>query len=288
MPLSPPVAALVRQFHAQRPARIWSLIVTLYGDAIVPRGGSLWIGSLIEIMALFRIDAGHVRTAISRLSSDGWLASEKKGRASYYRFSKQGEGEFLSATRRIYRGDGQGNGALRLVLLTGKPRDAALARKLLQEAGFAAASSLALVALADPPAKVARMKGVIVVQLAAEQGAELAHAAWQLDHIGDLYRRFIERFAPLEAATADKKLSDADALVARTLMIHAFRRIVLRDPGLPDALLPRDWPGKAARQLAGAIYARLLAPSEAFLDARAENEKGPLPPLEAAVAKRFH
>ncbi len=85
---SAPISALLKQFHARKPARIWSLIVTLYGDAIVPRGGSLWIGSLIEIMALFRIDAGHVRTAVSRLSSDGWLASTKRGRASYYRLTK--------------------------------------------------------------------------------------------------------------------------------------------------------------------------------------------------------
>ena len=63
MPLSPPISALLKQFHARKAVRIWSLIVTLYGDAIVPRGGSLWIGSLIEIMALFRIDAGHVSVA---------------------------------------------------------------------------------------------------------------------------------------------------------------------------------------------------------------------------------
>ena len=36
-----PTDLLLKQFHARKPARIWSLIVTLYGDAIVPRGGSL-------------------------------------------------------------------------------------------------------------------------------------------------------------------------------------------------------------------------------------------------------
>ena len=98
VPLSPAIASFVRKFHAHKPTRIWSLIVTLYGDAVVPRGGSLWIGSLIDIMALFDIDAGHVRTAISRLSSDGWLSRVKRGRASYYRLSKRGRG-------RVPRGD---------------------------------------------------------------------------------------------------------------------------------------------------------------------------------------
>src|SRR5919204_4704966 len=66
MSAAAPVSALLHRFHASRPVRAWSLIVTLYGDAIVPRGGSLWLGSLTEIMDLFGIDAGHVRTACSR------------------------------------------------------------------------------------------------------------------------------------------------------------------------------------------------------------------------------
>src|SRR6266567_2432749 len=89
MPLSAPVATLLEKFHARKPVRAWSLIVTLYGDAVVPRGGSLWLGSLVDIMALLRIDAGHVRTAMSRLTSDGWLERERVGRNSYYRLSRR-------------------------------------------------------------------------------------------------------------------------------------------------------------------------------------------------------
>ena len=44
--LAEPVAALLDHFHARKPVRAWSLIITLYGDSIVPRGGSLWLGSL--------------------------------------------------------------------------------------------------------------------------------------------------------------------------------------------------------------------------------------------------
>ena len=70
MSLAAPVTALLDRFQASRPVRAWSLIVTLYGDAIVPRGGSLWLGSLTGMMARFGIDAGHVRTATSRLVAE--------------------------------------------------------------------------------------------------------------------------------------------------------------------------------------------------------------------------
>ena len=58
-------------FEKRRPLRAGSLIVTVFGDAIVPRGGSLWLGALLDIMALFGSEAGLVRTALSRLVQDG-------------------------------------------------------------------------------------------------------------------------------------------------------------------------------------------------------------------------
>jgi hypothetical protein len=84
-----------------------------------------------------------------------------------------------------------------------------------------------------------------------------------------------------------EKLGDADAFTARILLIHHYRRVVLRDPLLPAPLLPRDWPGRAARQLCGEIYRGLLPASEQWLDAHASNETGPLPKPDRALARRF-
>src|ERR1700736_3236555 len=118
MPLPGPVAHRDQSFQAAKPVRAWSLIVTLYGDAIVPRGGSLWLGSLTRIMELFGIDAGHVRTATSRLTAEGWLERDRVGRNSYYRLSRRGERDCVAATRRIYFAHaGAFDGRLRLALL---------------------------------------------------------------------------------------------------------------------------------------------------------------------------
>ena len=84
-----------------------------------------------------------------------------------------------------------------------------------------------------------------------------------------------------------RSLSDADAFTARILLIHHYRRVVLRDPLLPIALLPKDWPGQAARKLCGRIYRALLPKSEQWLDRHATNENGPLPAPDAALARRF-
>jgi phenylacetic acid degradation operon negative regulatory protein len=45
----------------------------------------------------------------------------------------------------------------------------------------------------------------------------------------------------------------------RTLLIHAYRRVLLRDPLLPAALLPLDWPGAAAMRYAAISIGSLTA-----------------------------
>lgn len=286
MSLSPPIASLLDQFHARKPARIWSLIVTLYGDAIVPRGGSLWIGSLIEIMALFGIDAGHVRTAVSRLSSDGWLSSTKRGRASYYRLSRSGEDEFLHATQRIYSSIPVRHGDLRVALIGPAVADAAALRNALKASGYASVSPVIHVGLGAPPQEL-QQSGLFVLTPEETDKRDLASAAWHLEEIAQAYRDFIAQFSPLAVALDRQVLKYDEALVARTLLIHAFRRVVLRDPASPSDLLPEDWGGEAARALAARIYAAVVGPSEGFLDAHGRNEDGPLPPPGAAFHKRF-
>ena len=81
--------------------------------------------------------------------------------------------------------------------------------------------------------------------------------------------------------------SEADAFAARILLIHHYRRVVLRDPLLPMALLPKDWPGRAARQLCGEIYRGLLPSAEKWLDRNGLNEDGPLPAAGVELARRF-
>ena len=290
MPLAAPVSAVLDRFHASRPVRAWSLIITLYGDAIVPRGGSLWLGSLTEIMALFRIDGGHVRTAMSRLVTDGWLARERIGRNSYYRLSQREEASFLSATQRIYFGaEPPFDGCLRLALLGAEVDDRSAVRGMLEHEGFGALSPTVYVGVADASPEIAALGGVFLLTAdPGENGRRIAAAAFNLAPLAARYHDFVERFAPLERSlAAGEVLEPADALVARVLLIHEFRRIVLRDAALPPALLPPDWPGASARALAGSSYRRLVSAAETYLDREARNEDGPLPQPDASFLRRF-
>ncbi|MDC7986074.1 phenylacetic acid degradation operon negative regulatory protein PaaX [Rhodoplanes sp. TEM] len=257
------------------PSRTWSIIVTVYGDAIVPRGGSVWLGTLLMFFRELGIAEGVVRTAMSRLAADGWLERHKAGRNSFYRLADKGRETFAAATRHIYAAQPPAfTGHLDLVLLANGPgRDAA--RAALDEAGWGSPSAGVFVAPGWPLPAAAR--GELILQATGSEAVlrDLAARSWPLDATADAYHGFVDTFSPLRAALAAGAVPDeAEAMVARVLLIHEYRRIVLRDPLLPAPLLPDDWPGAAARALCAALYRDLLEPSERWLDAHAVDETG--------------
>jgi len=283
-----PLARIVEQLKRE-PSRTGSIVITVFGDAIVPRGGSVWLGTLLEFFKALDIDSGVVRTAMSRLASDGWLERNKVGRNSFYRLNKKGRQTFDTATRHIYDPPlSDWTGRFELLLIgNGEDRDAS--RDALKNAGFGSPLPGVWVAPSGVPVPE-EASGAIRLEVSAEDdsGRRLLSESWPLERIADAYLKFMKTFELLHAAIGrGEVLSDADAFTARILLIHHYRRVVLRDPLLPTPLLPRDWPGRAARRLCGEIYRGLLPASEQWLDAHATNENGPLPRPGGALARRF-
>jgi phenylacetic acid degradation operon negative regulatory protein len=282
-----PLARIVDQLKRE-PSRTGSIIITVFGDAIVPRGGSVALGTLLEFFAAIDVDSSVVRTAMSRLTADGWFEREKVGRNSFYRLVQRERLTFDIATKHIYgppASDWTGRFEL-LLISNGGDRDAA--REALKNAGFGTPLPGVWVAPSGVPIPE-EAKGAIRLEVSAEDdsGRRLLSESWPLERTAEAYRRFMKSFEPLRAWVARDKASDIDAFTARVLLIHHYRRVVLRDPLLPTALLPRDWPGGAARKLCGEIYRGVLPASEQWLDRHASNENGALPAAGKELSRRF-
>lgn len=282
-----PLARIVDQLKRE-PSRTGSIIITVFGDAIVPRGGSVALGTLLEFFAAIDVDSSVVRTAMSRLTADGWFEREKVGRNSFYRLVQRERLTFDIATKHIYgppASDWTGRFEL-LLISNGGDRDTA--REALKNAGFGTPLPGVWVAPSGVPIPE-EAKGAIRLEVSAEDdsGRRLLSASWPLERTAEAYRRFMKSFEPLRGWVVRDRLSDIDAFIARILLIHQYRRVVLRDPLLPTALLPRDWPGGAARKMCGEIYRGLLPASEQWLDRHGSNENGPLPAAGKEFLRRF-
>jgi len=297
-PLAPPVRALLRHFRAQRPLRGGSLLITIFGDSIAARGGAITLGSLIRLAATFGLTERLVRTSVARLARDGWLAARSGGRHSEYRLTRSGAERFAAATRRIYgENPHTWDAQWTLLLLPAAARRGPDLRRELKWLGF---GQLTPSLFAHPSCTLqeareslysvpAAAEALLLRSASADLGVdrELAARGWDLGELARRYRRFIARFAPVEAALAAQGMKPETAFLVRTLLIHEYRKIHLQDPLLPPALLPQAWVGAAAYELCRRLYAQVFTGAEAYLSQAARQLRRPLPALSAAAEARF-
>jgi phenylacetic acid degradation operon negative regulatory protein len=292
--------ALVARFQRQRPMRSGSLLITVLGDSIAPRGGIVTLGSLIRLAEPFGVPERLVRTSVGRLAKDGWLTFRREGRQSEYFLTEHGRSRFAEATERIYsQGPQSWDGGWTLLLLPPGPRaPRERIREELQWLGFGQVSSGVL---AHPSRSVADTRELLtslqvgsgaVVMRANSEGPTgdrtLLSAGWDLAELARSYQQFTASFTRVTNLLAGRSVAPAEtAFVIRTLLIHEYRKIHLRDPLLPRSVLPKDWVGATAYELCRTLYRKVFASAEEHLSAVAETLGGKLPTLARETNRRF-
>jgi len=294
----------IARFLAERPVRANSLIITVYGDMIAVHGGTVWLGSFIRLVQPLGLNERMVRTSVFRLIKEKWLIAEQSGRRSYYSLTALGRRRFEHAYRRIYDApQSDWNGEWQLVLTGGAlppgQRDALRKELLWDGFGNIAPGVLAhpspntdtlmeILEDCDARDKVVVMQARALATAAGKALQQLVHECWGLATIAADYERFIERFRPLLRAMRNARALDPQhCFVLRTLLMHEFRRVQLRDPQLPQQLLSARWPGHTARALCRDIYVLTQAGAARHLMAVLETAQGPLPEAAPHFYTRF-
>lgn len=280
---SPAVARWLAAALAADPPRAKSLIVTVWGDALAPHGGALWLRELIALMAAFGIGERSVRTSVYRLTADGWLRGETRGRERRYRLTQTGQRAFADAYRRIYFPHAEDwDGEWQLVVAPPESltaRERVTLRNAFEWSGFGAWAPGVFIrprgAHGDDIAASRSIRARLTVLAARDDPradaaplASFAAQAWDLRGLAAAWRAYLARFGrgidPFRDS-GDRVPSERQCFVARTLLIHAFRRVLLRDPLLPPALLPLAWPGAAAYALTRDFYQLVYRSADAYL-----------------------
>jgi phenylacetic acid degradation operon negative regulatory protein len=251
---------LIADLLAGERLRAAGFIVTVYGDVAEPRGGRLWMATLIEVCGLAGISETLIRTAVSRLVAAGRLEGARDGRRSYYRLTETAREEFAQAAARIFA-PAQPPGRW---LVTGAVDGE---EEAMSAAGFQPLGGGLWLGVEQPG--IAMPAGFTLrAELASgtEAFRDFAAERWRLAGLAAAYTAFCNRFAPLAAALAAGAVPDGEtSLIARLLLVHHYRLALLDDPNLPPDALDPGWPGGRARALFADLYSRLSPAADAHI-----------------------
>jgi phenylacetic acid degradation operon negative regulatory protein len=220
--------------------------------------------------------AEQVRSCLRRLVNDGAYERDGAGRQAIYRTTESGTAEMgtrMSRTRLAYAQDAAGRGwdrnwrlvAFAVPELRRAARDG-FRDRLVRLGGAAIQGGLYVsphLWVDDVRREASRLGLEEHLTLATTDDLEvagerdprrLAAMLWPLDDVAVRYEKFVAAHAhvveDLESMRAARgRLTDADFLPLALSMAVAYDECARIDPYLPPELLPRPWPGRAAREL---------------------------------------
>jgi phenylacetic acid degradation operon negative regulatory protein len=247
-----------------------ALVMTFWGDMLLPFGGRIWLGSLVNAMEQLGLDERSVRTSVHRLISEGWLSATTLGRRRELSMPPARLAELRAVQRRMYRRTPlEWDGVWHIVVMQpATPARREALRRELHWQGYAALAPNTMVHPRQPWEELLErleargLHDEIGHAFAARHLSGVSPPAelWPLDRLAASWTQLAEG-----AHSGDNgNLSDAEGFARRLLIAHALRIAVLRDPALPTEQLCPDWPEHRARTAISSAYARLSAPAQAF------------------------
>jgi phenylacetic acid degradation operon negative regulatory protein len=237
-----------------------SLLLTVLGEWVLPDGGQVWTGTLVDALITLGVEEKAARQAIARSAEAGLLRPERRGRRTRWHLTDAADRLLTDGTERIYsfgrtRPPWDGNW---VVIFTSVPEASRqLRHRLRTRLGWAGFAPIGPGAWLSPWVdRLPEARATLVeLGLAADatsfvgelgplgDRAALVAKAWTLDQVETDYEAFIER-VQLEAPS-----STGEAFAALTMLVHEWRHFPTADPDLPGLLLPQPWRGKEAVDL---------------------------------------
>jgi phenylacetic acid degradation operon negative regulatory protein len=277
-----------------------ALVFTFFCDVVTQHGGEIWLGSIVKALEPLGINERLTRTAVFRLSQDGWLESRKQGRRSYYQLTETGQHYYQRAANRIYashKPQWDGAWALLFVSLVAEEKRDALHRGLSWLGyGRMAAGVYALPRNDSAPlnellADLGLENSIVQMQAQAtadESLQQLVMSRWKLDELQNKYREFASVYGIAQELLLNRPPAACHSVfLLRIMLVHEYRRILLNDPELPAAMLPANWDGYVAQSLSAEIYRQIATQAGKWASNNLLNAVGNIGAGNVSIKRRF-
>lgn len=250
------IHSVVKHLTNGQPPRVWSLLVTVFGELAQDRDSRISGLLLRHMSGQFGIKPEAMRVALHRLRKDGWIDSERSGRTSTYFLTAWGRSQSVQASPRIYEAHPAADRAWLVMTNPSRP---------VKFDDFTGAwiSSNMLITSALPDAEE-----LFVTSLNADTDLP----GWMTNKVcDDATARKSRAFATALGATKQRlgaapRLSILEVAAIRVLLVHSWRRIILKVPALPDFVFPETWHGAACRERVSDFLIHHPKPSLAELE----------------------
>ncbi len=251
-----------------------SILFTLFGDVFLNRMDAVPLSLATALLAHLDFRAEATRAALSRMAREGWFTTERHGRQSVYCLTMRGQDRLMDARERIYRQKDEpwdGTFSILGTMMPSLPPNTR--RNLIRELEWISWAPLGpyqwvtpLVRQRETVEVLARyhlqttswqINGTLTTPDPVQWTAHL----YPIETIDKRYQEFIDDWSHF-----DENLSETQAFVYRIKLVHAWRKFLFIDPGLPQALVPSKFAREEARILFHHLYALWLEPSTTFIE----------------------
>lgn len=258
-----------------------TIILALFGQYVLPRKGYIWLGDLVRAMATLDLSEAAVRSHVLRMKKKGQLQSRRRGRRSVYWLTEMGMSRLnWSGFRFSVSPDDEWDGMWTVVVYSipeqqREHRDAL--RNKLSWWGFGMLAPGTWISTRPlQPELEGKWQKLAIQQylnvfrarhLGPEDLATITSRAFpQLATLAEHYREYIARCESVLGRFRAGLLDDEECFASRLRSIVEYVPIVLKDPALPAALLPPDWPRPTAQAQALELQQTLAEPAERYFD----------------------
>ena len=239
--------------------RVWSVIATIFGDLARDPGDTIDGPTLSALTGRLKIRPEAMRVALFRLRRDGWIESQRAGRTSRYSLSETGYRETTAARSRIYRW--RNDDADCRILIAGP---SSLADRCETDAGLRAAGYRALQngVYVGPDQPDAAPPGWFSSSVQSAGVPDWLRQHLAPEQLGTAYAELAAALARLDLVPGPGRVASLlDIAALRVLIVHDWRRLLLRTADVPDGFFPPGWSGHDCRARVADLLTRLTRPS---------------------------
>jgi phenylacetic acid degradation operon negative regulatory protein len=244
------------------------LIFTLFGEYIVPRGGTAWTAGLLKLMDVLGVSERAVRSTLSRMSQNGYLKSDRHGRYSRYKLTQHGKRVVEAGEVRIFEPRRKHWDGLWHMVVYSIPEDKRRVRALLRtRLGWLGFGYLAPGTWISPSERSDEVKADLKdvgaddyavyfggMKLFYDDDLELVDRCWNLNAINLDYASFLEKYetsyrAAMRSVERGNQIVPSESFRQRFFLTLDYSQFPRKDPNLPPALLPEEWLGTTANEV---------------------------------------